>query len=312
MVLGIYNTKMKVIYFLFSRFILFSSLVTILLYSNYQVAYAINDTKIIHVIAAENMYGDIAQQLGGKYVQVDSILKNPDQDPHLFELTPSIGKNIAEAEVIIVNGLGYDSWMNRLLTKYHFNHQDILSVQSLLGRKDGDNPHLWYDFEAIEILSQRLQQVYAQLDPQEKLFFQKQFTLLDTDLKKIQQRIQTLRQQYPHTKVAATEPVFGLMAQRLGFEMLEEPYQWVVMNGGEPTPKQIAQFVQDLKTHQIQILFYNEQVSTPATQQLKKIALESGVAVVGVSETMPAHLSYQQWMNQVLDRVETALKSQHQ
>lgn len=287
----------------------FSFLGLLMLCSTCVSAYAVDETKVIHVIAAENMYGDIAQQLGGKYVQVDSILNNPDQDPHLFELTPSTGKKIADANLMIVNGLGYDSWMDRLLTKYHFNHQDIISVQALLNRKEGDNPHLWYDTDAVMVLLQKLQTVYSQLEPQEKSFFTNQFNVFNADLAKINQRIQAVRQQYPHVKVAATEPVFGLMAQKLGFEMLEEPYQWVVMNGGEPTSKQVAQFIQDLKTHQIQILFYNEQVSTPATQQLKKIAIASGVAVVGVSETMPAHVTYQQWMNQVLDKVEAALKS---
>lgn len=282
---------------------------SLLIYNTHMPVYAESVTQTIHVIAAENMYGNIAQQLGGKYTQVDSILNNPDQDPHLFELTPSIGKKIADANLIIVNGLGYDSWMNRLLTKYHFNHQDVVSVQSLLNRKEGDNPHLWYDIDAIEALSQRLQQLYAQLQPQEKLYFDSQLRSFETDLQHVKSRIQTIRQHYPHIKVAATEPVFGLMAQKLGFKMLEEPYQWVVMNGGEPTPKQVAGFIEDLKTHQIQILFYNEQVSTPATQQLKKIAVEAGIPVVGVSETMPADLTYQQWMNQVLDAVEAALKS---
>lgn len=294
--------KKNILYFLF---------IFLFIFSTYKTAYAEVTHKVIHVIAAENMYGDIAQHLGGKYVLVDSILNNPDQDPHLFELTPAIGKKIADADLIIVNGLGYDSWMNRLLTKYHFNHQDIISVQSLLNRKEGDNPHLWYDIGAIEALSGRLEQLYTQLEPQEKIFFQKQLTTFQVELKKLQVRIDTIRQQYPHIKVAATEPVFGLMANKLGFVMLEEPYQWTVMNGGEPTPKQVAQFIQDLKTHQIQILFYNDQVVTPATQQLKKIAVQAGIPVAGVSETMPAHMTYQQWMNQVLDNVETAIKSKH-
>lgn len=294
--------KKNILYFLF---------IFLFIFSTYKTAYAEVTHKVIHVIAAENMYGDIAQQLGGKYVLVDSILNNPDQDPHLFELTPAIGKKISDANLIIVNGMGYDSWMNRLLTKYHFNHQDIISVQSLLNRKEGDNPHLWYDIDAIEVLSGRLEQLYTQLEPQEKIFFQKQLTTFQVELKKLQVRIDTIRQQYPHIKVAATEPVFGLMANKLGFVMLEEPYQWTVMNGGEPTPKQVAQFIQDLKTHQIQILFYNNQVVTPATQQLKKVAVQAGIPVVGVSETMPAHMTYQQWMNQVLDNVEIALKSKH-
>lgn len=296
-------------YSLFKKSIFYIIIFGIVLHGFTITTYAKPASILIRVIAAENMYGDIAQQLGGKYTQVDSILNNPDQDPHLFELTPSIGKKIADANLIITNGLGYDSWMNRLLTKYHFNHQDIISIQTLLNYKDGDNPHLWYDIDTIEILSQRVQQFYTQLHPQEKLYFQNQLSSFRADLKQIKNRIESIRHHYPHIKVAATEPVFGLMAQKLGFEMLEEPYQWVVMNGGEPTPKQIAEFIQDLQTHQIRILFYNEQVITPASQQLKKIAIETGIPVVGISETMPAHLTYQQWMNQVLNKVETALKS---
>lgn len=296
-------------YYQFKKNIFYIFILSIMLYNLIISTYAKPTSTLIHIIAAENMYGNIAEQLGGKYVQVDSILTNPDQDPHLFELTPSIGKKIADADLIIINGLGYDSWMNRLLTKYHFNHQDIISLQILLNRKDGDNPHLWYDIDAIKILSKQLQQLYTQLQPEEKLYFQNQLYSFDANLKQIINRIENIRQQYPHIKVAATEPVFGLMAQKLGFEMLEEPYQWVVMNGGEPTPKQVAKFIQDLKTHQIQILFYNEQVITPATQQLKKIAIESGISVVGISETMPSNFTYQQWINQVLDKIEAVLKS---
>ncbi|MDI2091181.1 metal ABC transporter solute-binding protein, Zn/Mn family [Commensalibacter oyaizuii] len=263
----------------------------------------------IQVVAGENMYGDIASQLGGKRVQVRVILNNPDQDPHLFELTPSIGKMVKQADLVIANGLGYDAWLGRLLNKSQLKSEQIISIQTLLSKKDGENPHLWYDLQAIDILSKRLEQAYIQLRPDQKAFFSQKLDQLKTEISSIDKRIKKIRDHYTQVKVAATEPVFGLMAKALGFEILEEPYQWTVMNGGEPTPKQVAQFQNDLKTHKIQVLFYNDQVVTPATEQLKKIAQQSSVPVVGISETMPTDLNYQQWINQTLDKVENALKS---
>lgn len=262
----------------------------------------------IHLVSAENMYGNIAQQIGGNGIHVETILNNPDQDPHLFELTPRLGQKIQHADLVLVNGLGYDSWMNRLLSGYP--PKNIISVQTLLGRKAGDNPHLWYDVKAVEILARTLEQRYSALQPQSQSFYHENLVRFLQDSNRLNQRMDKIRSKYAELPVAATEPVFGLMAHQLGFSMLEEPYQWVIMNEGEPTPQQISQFVQDMKTHKIRILFYNNQVSTPATEQLKKLAKENHIPVVGVEETMPPSLSYQQWMNQVLDKVEIALSSQ--
>lgn len=284
---------------------LYSAAVIVVLYSMTLFAYA----HPISVVAAENMYGDIARQLGGDAVKVDIILNNPDQDPHLFELTASVGTMIHQADLVIINGLGYDGWIDRLLTKHHFKPEQIISIQSLLHRQDGDNPHLWYDLQSAKMLSVQLEKSYSRINPQQQSFFIQQLNRFNASLSPLELHIQKIRNMYPNIRVAATEPVFGLMAHQLGFIMQEEPYQWSVMNGGEPTPRQVAQFEQDLKIHQIQILFYNEQVVTPATEQLKKIAQQAHVPLVGVSEMMPPHLTYQEWIAHVLDQVETALKS---
>jgi zinc/manganese transport system substrate-binding protein len=59
----------------------------------------------INIVAAENFYGDIAKQIGGPDVNVTSILSNPDQDPHLFEVSPSVGRAVSAARIVIYNGI---------------------------------------------------------------------------------------------------------------------------------------------------------------------------------------------------------------
>lgn len=281
------------------------SIFALLFYAYYNEVNA----KRVHIVAAESMYGNIAQQIGGDNVETEVILNNPDQDPHLFELTPHISKMMSQADLIIMNGLGYDDWINRLTTHSEVMSGKIVSIQNLLNLTNGSNPHLWYDLQSVKVLVQYLGQKLSALDPEHQSFFLHNCDQVLHELDQMDQRIHRIRAVHPDLLVAATEPVFGLMANHMGFKMLEEPYQWVMMNGGEPTPQQTAQFIQDLKIHKIKILFYNDQVSNAATENLKRIASTYKIPVIGVEEIMPASLSYQAWINQTLDKIEAAVQS---
>jgi zinc/manganese transport system substrate-binding protein len=99
----------------------------------------------IAVVAAENFYGDIARQIGGDRISVTSIMTNPDQDPHLFETTPGIVRQLAGAQIVILNGANYDPWMEKLLAAAPRPGRTVIGAAQLVGRNPGDNPHLWYD-----------------------------------------------------------------------------------------------------------------------------------------------------------------------
>ncbi len=71
----------------------------------------------VGIVAAENFYGDVAAQIGGNDVRVTSILDNPDQDPHLFEASPSVGRALSGARIVVYNGIDYDPWMDKLLRR---------------------------------------------------------------------------------------------------------------------------------------------------------------------------------------------------
>lgn len=263
--------------------------------------------KPIFIVAAENMYGDIAKQIGGVHVDVTTILSNPDQDPHSFELTPSVGYALTKAQLVIINGVGYDAWADRLLSYQTQNRPKIILAQDILGKKMGDNPHLWYDIDGMQKLSQYLAKQYIDLMPENRNLFEANLAQFSNQLTQIKKRIETIKSQHLGLFVAATEPVCGIMVEKLGFEMGEQNFQWVIMNGGEPSPRQVAQFEDDLRQKKIKLLFYNAQVITPETDRLKQIANQANIPIIGVSETMPEGMSYQQWMNDTLSKIEVAL-----
>lgn len=263
--------------------------------------------KPIFIVAAENMYGDIAKQIGGMHVDVTTILSNPDQDPHSFELTPSVGYALTKAQLVIINGVGYDAWADRLLSHQTQNRPRIILAQDILGKKMGDNPHLWYDIDGMQKLSQYLAKQYIDLMPENRNLFEANLAQFSNQLTQIKKRIETIKSHHLGLFVAATEPVCGIMVEKLGFEMGEQNFQWVIMNGGEPSPRQVAQFEDDLRQKKIKLLFYNAQVITPETDRLKQIANQANIPIIGVSETMPEGMSYQQWMNDTLSKIEAAL-----
>jgi zinc/manganese transport system substrate-binding protein len=271
------------------------------------VAGSANAARLIRIVAAENMYGDIAGQIAGDLATVTSILNNPNQDPHLFTTSPSVAIDLAGADIVIVNGADYDPWMAGLLAAQPVTQREIITVADLLGRKPGDNPHLWYDPQAVPLLTQRLVAALQQLDPTHAPAYAQNGARLLASLAPIHAWIAELRAKFAGTPVTATEPVFGLMAAALGLDMRNQRFQIAVMNDTEPAPTDVADFEDGLRGKKVRILFYNSQVTDDLTANLLAIAKQSGVAVVGVTETEPAGLSYQGWMRYGLNAVEQAL-----
>ncbi|MEA2778497.1 MAG: zinc/manganese transport system substrate-binding protein [Rhodospirillaceae bacterium] len=263
--------------------------------------------KPLKIVAAENFYGDLAQQLGGSDVKVTSILSNPNQDPHTFEASSSTARDIADAEIIIYNGADYDPWMANLLSASRSTHRKIIIVADLTHRKSGDNPHLWYDPATMPALAKALVAVYELSDPAHKADYENRFKAFQESLQPMIGKMDEMRRKYAGLEVAATEPVFGYMADALGLKMRNRSFQMAVMNGTEPSASDVAAFENDLRTREVKVLFYNSQVADDLTARLQKLARDSGVPVVGITETQPAGASYQGWMTGQLDALEKAL-----
>jgi zinc/manganese transport system substrate-binding protein len=261
----------------------------------------------LNVVAAENFYGDVARQIGGDDVTVASIMSNPDQDPHLFETTPSTVRQIAAAQVVILNGADYDPWMDKLLKASPKAGRAAIVVADLVGKKAGENPHLWYDPGTMPAAAKALAEAFAKADPAHKDGYDARLITFLASLKPINEKIAAIRGKFAGTTVTASEPVFGYMANALGLKMRNERFQLSIMNDTEPSAHDVAAFQDDLKTHKVRVMFYNKQASNKAVQTLVDLAHASKISVVGVTETAPPGLSYQEWMLTQLNETEKAL-----
>jgi zinc/manganese transport system substrate-binding protein len=261
----------------------------------------------IAVVAAENFYGDIARQIGGDRVSVVSIMNNPEQDPHLFETTPGIVRQIAAAQIVILNGANYDSWMDKLLAAGPRRDRIVVNAARLIGYKAGDNPHLWYDPATMPAVAAAIADALAKSDSAHAADYSARLKVTLAALGQITQRVAQLKAKHGGVPVTATEPVFGPMARALGLTMRNERFQLAMMNDTEPSARDVAAFESDLKERKVRLLIYNSQVSEKLTERLRDIAKRAKVPVVGVTETMPANVKFQDWLLGELDVLDKAL-----
>jgi zinc/manganese transport system substrate-binding protein len=261
----------------------------------------------IDVVAAENFYGSVAQEIGGDRVSVTSILNNPDQDPHLFEVSPAIIRQIAAAQVVIYNGADYDPWVEKLLKVTAKPGRVAIVAADLMSKKAGDNPHLWYDPATMPAVASALAAALTAADPAHKDDYAARLKTFLASLTPLNDKIAAIRGKYAGTPVTASEPVFGPMADTLALKMANERFQLAIMNDTEPSARDVAAFERDLKTHKVRVLFYNKQASNKVVAHLVDLARAANVAVVGVTEIAPFGVSYRDWMLMQLDETQRAL-----
>jgi zinc/manganese transport system substrate-binding protein len=261
----------------------------------------------VKVVAAENFYGDMASQIGGANVTVTSILNSPDQDPHLFEASPETAKALTDAKIVIVNGVDYDPWMEKLLSAHKAPARKEILVGALVGHKPGDNPHLWYDPAYMKAAAKAFVGDLTAVDTAHKADYEQGYAKFVDSLKPLDNKIAAMRKSYAGQPVTLSEPVFGYQAGLIGLKVRNEKFALAIMNNAEPTPSEVAGFENDLKGHKVKAMLYNAQASEPAVTKLVDLAKASGIPVVGVSETTPPNSTYQDWMMGQLNALDKAL-----
>lgn len=270
-------------------------------------AFAAGDAKV-NIVAAENFYGDVARQIGGTHVDVTSILSNPDQDPHLFEASPKTARALQHAAIVVYNGAAYDPWMEKLLAASPGRKRTTLVAAGLVGKKSGDNPHLWYDPKTMPVVARKIAAALEAADPANKADYEKNLAAAIDAFKPIDAKVGELRSRYRGIPVTATEPVFGYMSDAIGFETRNLRFQLAAMNDTEPSASDIAAFERDLREKKVRVLIYNSQATEALTKRMLQLARQSGVPTVSVTETQPAGKTFQQWMLAQLDALEAALE----
>lgn len=261
----------------------------------------------IPVVAAENFYGDVVQQLGGAHVSVTSILSNPDQDPHLFEASPKTARELHRAALVVYNGADYDPWMEKLLAASKNDRRVTIVAADLVGKKAGDNPHLWYDPQTMPAVAKRIVDALDRIDSAHKAEYDANLARFLASLAPIDKKIDALKAKYRGVAVTATEPVAGYLCDAAGLAMRNARFQLSVMNDTEPAASDIAAFEQDLRGKRVRALVYNAQAVTKLTERMLGLAKQSQIPSVSVTETQPAGKTYQQWMSTQVDALAQAL-----
>jgi zinc/manganese transport system substrate-binding protein len=254
--------------------------------------------KIV-AIGAENEYADVIGQVGGKYVQSTAIMSNPSTDPHTFEASPAVAREVSAAQLLVQNGVGYDSFMNTIESAVPGNSRQVVNVQQLLGLPDSTpNPHLWYNPTTMPKVADAIAADLSTIQPAHAAYFKANAKAFIASLAPWLNAIAAFKKAYAGVPVATTEPVADYLLQAAGADNLTPwTFQADVMNGVDPSPQVLASQKALFTGHKVKVFLYNQQVTDPLTQSLITLANQNHIPVVGVYETMPVPgYDYQTWM----------------
>jgi zinc/manganese transport system substrate-binding protein len=267
---------------------------------------------ILNVVAGENFWGNIAAQLGGSHVHVTSIVTDPNADPHQYQTNTQTARVFATAQYVILNGAGYDSWANNVLSANPVSGRKVFTVADLLGKKEGDNPHFWYNPDYVTQVANHITQDFKTLDPADSRYFSQQNNqVLNVDFKNYHDRLNEIKAKFAGQKVGATESIVVYMANYLGLNLISPPdFMDAVAEGNDPPASSVATFQQQVQQKQFTVLVYNVQTSTNVTNSIRQLATQQNIPIVGVSETLqPPDASFQDWQLAELITLQNALNT---
>jgi zinc/manganese transport system substrate-binding protein len=253
---------------------------------------------VVRVVAAENVWGDIARQIGGSHVEVTSIINDPNVDPHTYQSDPRDAAAISDAQLVIENGLGYDDFVDDVLATGGRSGRLVLTVSKAMHVTASDaNPHLWYLTDRLSLAARAIAEKLRAIDPQDAESFTGGATHFIDTLKPLQATIASINSQYAGTEIAYTERVPGYLVQAAGLALgTPASFSQAIEDGNDPSPQDAAAFSYDLTHHVVKVLIYNSQIVDAQTQRIKQTAERAQVPVVGMSETLPARYpTFQAW-----------------
>ena len=266
--------------------------------------------RVIHIIAVESQYGSLVSRLGGQGVRYKSIMTNPNADPHEFQTNFQVGRDYQTAQLVVENGLGYDDWSDKILDTVA-KKPKVVNAGDVLGLKVGDNPHVWYDPDAVDRICRAITAALKELNPAGSEYFDARAKDYAARLAPYHEAVARIRKRFAGVPVGATESIFVPMAKATGLDLISPPgLMNAVAEDGRPSVRDIALFHEQIEEKKIKVLVYNNQTNSILTSQLQNMAKEAGVPIVGVSETLaPADATFEDWQTSQLKALEDALAS---
>lgn len=267
------------------------------------------NSSVVKVVAAENFYGDVVKQLGGDHVNVTSILSDPNADPHEYESSVPDAVAVSQADIVVENGLEYDTWMDKLLAASPNSNRQVLIGGQIAAHPLPDNPHVWYGIDNMQSIAGAITDALKKADPADASAFGSNLQTFNNSLNPLLQKIADIKSKYSGTPVGLTETIYLYQTQAMDLNVLT-PYNFekALAEGNDPSVADVNTTNQQVKNKQIKVLIYNNQTVTPITTNLENMATQLGIPVVQVSETMPQSKTYQSWMLDQLNQLEQSLQ----
>jgi len=277
---------------------------------------------VVNVVAAENFWGSLVSQIGGKYVHVTSIITDPNTDPHEYQSNDSDAIAITDAKYVIVNNVGYDTWCTGLIKADGDTNQTILNIGDSLGVSvtggiRTGNPHLWYNPTYVNETVAWMYHNLSTIAPAHASYFEARYNALTANLTTLYDEIGLIKHKFAGTQVAATESIFVYLANATGLTLVSPPaFLEAVAEGNDPPDPSIATFENQLEgknaSVNVSVLVFNAQTVTPITTSMKEIAQAHNITVMSVTETIvPPNVPFEQWMGGELDALYVALDAKN-
>ena len=260
----------------------------------------------IEVAASVNQWGTVAKALGGDNVNVTSIINSTNVDAHDYEPTTSDIAKLQKAQVIIVNGAGYDTWAVKATQTANAT---IVNAAEIGGVNDGENPHVWFSADVRKAVAQAITEAYEQADAAKKNDFDKMNDRWTAEENNVESKIAEVKQKTGGLAYAATESVASYLAEDMGLaDATPSGYARATANESEPTPTDIKQFTDALKAGEIKLLVVNTQEESELTDKITDAAKSVEVPMVELTEQMPEQYdSLTAWMEGLVDAFSQAI-----
>lgn len=260
----------------------------------------------IEVVASVNQWGTVAKTLGGGNVNVTSIINSTNVDAHDYEPTTSDIAKLQKAQVIIVNGAGYDAWAVKAAQSAKAT---VVNAAEVGGVKDGDNPHVWFSADVRKAVAQAITEAYEQADAAKRSDFDKLHDQWKSEENNVESKIAEVKQKSDGLAYAATESVASYLAEDMGLaDATPSGYVRATANESEPTPTDIKQFTDALKSGEIKLLIVNTQEESELTGKITDAAKSASVPMVELTEQMPERYdSLTAWMEGLVDAFSKAI-----
>ncbi|MHA3067080.1 metal ABC transporter solute-binding protein [Lacticaseibacillus saniviri] len=250
----------------------------------------------ITVVASVDFYGEVAKAVLGDHGKVTSIINRPEVDPHDYEPTTAVGKDVAKANVVLANGIGYDGWMDKLV-KANSNGATYIRVgEDVLHKKEGDNEHLWYQPTTMKQLATQLAKEFGKIDKANAKAFDANAKKYIATLTPMTDLVAKLKAERKQSLVDVSEPVFDYALDSLGYKVNNEHFSKATEDGTDPSPADIEAMKKDIRDKKIAFFVQNTQADSKIVDQLTAEAKKAGVPVLKVTETLPKDKTYLSWM----------------